>query len=122
MKVKCKQCNVLRRISPGQLYIARASSDGKFRRGEVTEIRGENSFLIGFIDYGPSEWKRREELFFVPEMISRHPPAVLQFQLEGRLRASPEEVEQFSLGRKLSLVLRREGAASGSVEEVAHFY
>ena len=63
-------------------------------------------------------------MFFIPEMISRHPPAVLQFRLEGNFTVSQQEVEQFSHGRKLSLVMRREGGASGSVEEeeVAHFF
>ena len=63
-------------------------------------------------------------MFFVPEMISRHPPAVLQFRLEGNFTVSQQEVEQFSHGRKLSLVMRREGGASDSVEEeeVAHFF
>ena len=85
----------------------------------MREIRGENSVLVRFIDYGPSEKKRREEMFFVPEMISRHPPAVMEFKLEGSFRASQEEVEHFIVGRKLSVVVRREG---GSVEEVVHFF
>ena len=84
----------------------------------MTDIRGENSFIVSFIDYGPSERKTREEMFFVPEIIARLPPAVLEIQLEGSFRASQEEVERFILGRRLSLVVRREG----SVEEVAHFY
>ena len=61
-------------------------------------------------------------MFFVPEMISRHPPAVLQFRLEGNFTAIQQEVDQFSHGRNLSLVMRREGGASGSVEELAHFF
>ena len=55
-------------------------------------------------------------MFLVPEMISRHPPAVLQFS------ASQQELEQVSLGRRLSLLLWREGGASGSVEQVAQFF
>ena len=74
--------------------------------------------IVSFIDYGPSERKTRQEMFFVPEIIARLPPAVLEIQLEDSFRASQEEVERFVLGRRLSLVVRREG----SVEEVAHFY
>ena len=84
----------------------------------MTDIRGENSFIVSFIDYGPSERKTREEMFFVPEIIARLPPAVLEIQLEGSFRASQEEVERLVLGRRLSLVVRREGSG----EEVAHFY
>ena len=107
-----------RRIAVGQLYVARSESSKssrKFYRVEVTDIRGENSFLTRFIDYGISEVKKREELFVVPDRISRHPPAVVALRPAGRVER--REVEGGVLGRPLTAVLR-----PGLSDTLTHFF
>ena len=81
-----------------------SKSSRKFYRVEVTDIRGENSFLTRFIDYGISEVKKREELFVVPDRISRHPPAVVALRPAGRV--DRREVETAVLGRQVTAVLK----------------